>query len=247
MSMETYEALNELLSKVDQSGDLIKLPADADVYDKSVVELDPEGNVEVFPMVGDDEELLINARSIVSGRTMLKLIGKKIPAIKKPEMLYDVDVEFCIAAIKAVTFDPTYEHKYVCTCGRENVALFNSTEFTVRSYSKDDLTSTVTLSNNQVVSMKHLPLNEFLKDPNMTATTKMVMRIESVDGIEDRVAIKQWLERLKLPLRKEIQEATSQSLGGFQIEDLEHTCECGKKNPARINLLSGFFTQVLMN
>lgn len=247
MSIESYKALQELMSKVDTPSEAVLLPSEEGVYDPDIIELNDEGKVLVHPMISADEAIFSSAEAYTTGSGILELLKRRVEGCKQPEKLFEPDVIFLVAAIRALTFGSIYHVDVRCAgCGNEFEFDVDSNNLPVKRFGKDDVESEITLSNGQVVKTTHLPFQVLSK---LARTDDVdlgyVSRIMSVDGIEDRFAIGEWFKKIPLKLKKELKQHLSQPLGGFDQTTKAECPRCGFENQAEVSLLAGFFFNLL--
>lgn len=250
MSLDTYKALEQLMSKIQTPTEKVRLPAEKGVYPPEVIEFDEDGLVEVSPLITEDERLFASASAFTDGSGVFEMLKKRVEGCHKPELLYEPEVEFLVAAIRALTFTSEYEVKYTCTgCGKENDVIINSNDLMVKSYAAGDTTDGITLKNGQRVEFKQLPSKEQMKlaqakDPS----DQYLARITEVDGITDAFAIGKWFRALPLAIKKELVRPFKIPLGGFETDDIPTTCpHCQAENKVSVSLVAGFFIRMLVD
>jgi len=255
MSIETYKAVESLLSKIEAPQELISIPALQGVYDDSVIKTvidDPDSNeimVRVQPMVTSDEKFFASIDAFSNGTGIMKLLQLRVEGLKQPEKLYPSDVVTLANAIRAVSFGPEINTDVKCSsCGSEFTATVDTRALPITHYDATELDKTITLSNEQTVRYRPVTfLEEVRLDKVEDITEQYVARIISVDDVEDRLAIRKWVEKLPIRYSKELFAAFSKiNLGGIQDSNIPVKCEaCGTENKISIDILAGFFIEVL--
>jgi len=247
MSIESYQALQQLMSKIDVPAEAVRIPGGT-IYPSEVIETDEDGKVLVHGMISTDENLFSSVEAYTSGSGIIELLKRRVEGCHQPERLYEPDVVFLVAAIRAMTFTSIYEVEGVCEhCQKGFVATVDSNNLPVKTYEEDELINEMTLSNGQIVKWTYLPFSELMKlakidDPDVG----YISRIMSVDGIEDRHAISEWFKRLPLKLKKELTPNFRKKLGGFEADAAPVECpHCGQTTHVEVDLLAGFFTKLL--
>lgn len=75
------------------------LPSRGLFYSDDVVDMEPDGELDVFAMTAKDELLMKNPDALLNGTAVTALIKSCVPAVKKPEALLQTDVDALLVAI----------------------------------------------------------------------------------------------------------------------------------------------------
>lgn len=99
----------------------VKLPSGANYYDKSVVELNDDGEIGVMAMTGGDEIILKNPDALLNGSAMTTVIKSCVPSIKDPMKLLTNDVDVIMIAIRLATYGAGMDVGAICpSCKHSN-------------------------------------------------------------------------------------------------------------------------------
>ena len=207
---------NPLLAKLKLPGKVFVLPSSGKFYtNKELVETVENGDVHVKPLSAFDEINLKNPDLLFSGKSIVEVVKTCVPDIQKPTELFSKDVDALMIFMRLVTYGPNYDIKVTHTCkGAKEHAYTMNIEEIVQDMKvldeKDFENYNVTLPNGQVVQFqpvryKHvielLQKNESKKEFNAedikeNLIISVLSVIYSVDGIEDRQLIAEWIRSL---------------------------------------------------
>ncbi len=250
---------NPLLKNVRMPGLTFTLPSHGLFYhdqelDSSVV----NGKVEVYPMVTLDEIIISTPDKLLSGKALIEVFSRCIPQIKKPEKLLIKDVDFLMAALRIVSFGDTMiiSHTHSCDVNKPISYEVNITDLVKKAVPIDPTTLNqqydINLSNGQVVRLRPLVYQDVIELYQIASMTtqsgdilpdeaeKIVINglaalISSVDEINDRQLIKQWLHALPLKIRKEI-DTTARNLAPWGVDfTIDVKCKNCKK-PTKLSI-----------
>lgn len=99
----------------------VHLPTKGAYMPANYIEFDMDGTIPIFPMRAEDEYLLKNADSLLSGHALQKLLESCVPAIKKTSLVSAPDLDVLLLAIRAATFGEEMEVQAKCPkCGHDN-------------------------------------------------------------------------------------------------------------------------------
>ena len=121
----------------------VKLPSQGIWYDEDVIEFNQIGEVDVKPMLPNDEMAMANPETLISGESILKIITSCCEGVKKPEELYYPDVNALLLAIRKATYGDTIEQEYICPqCWSKKTDIENAEylRLTKEKYSGKELT-----------------------------------------------------------------------------------------------------------
>lgn len=251
---EPVQVTNPLLERLRIPGETFRLPSQGQFYKNG--ELDDgvkNGEVEVNPMTAIDEIVINTPDKLLSGKAVLEIFQHCIPQIKNPGELLAKDVDFLLVCLRLVTFGPKMEisHDHNCSENSKEHTYAIDLQQMVRSTKQIDATTlaqtyTMTMPNGQVVRLKPLTYSSVLQLYATVALTKaeniseteaellvvstLVHAIESVDGIDDRELIRQWVVSLSLGWKRELEKSIRVlSQWGVDLETTHKCKDCGEE------------------
>lgn len=243
---------NPLLQKLRLPGETFRLPSQGIFYTPGV--LDPSvknGEVEVFPLTTIDEIVFSTPDKLLSGKAVEEVFSRCVPQITNPRLLSAKDLDFLMVCLRMVSFGKELEVKFQHTCPDAKDHSYNINLQKIISSTKPvdpttiDQQYTTTLENGQVVVLKPLAYEDVIYLYETTMMRKMddlteveasalivstlVSLIRSVDGVEDREMIKQWVTQLPLKWKRQI-EQTAHSVSEWGVDlNVQHKCkDCGE-------------------
>ena len=92
----------------------VKLPSQGLWYDDDNISFNAIGEVDIMPMLPNDEMMLVNPESLISGDAIISVIKSCCPGIKRPEELYYPDINVLLLGIRKATYGNKMEQEYVC-------------------------------------------------------------------------------------------------------------------------------------
>lgn len=92
----------------------VKLPSQGLWYDDDNITFNAIGEVDIRPMLPNDEMMLVNPESLVSGDSIISVIKSCCPSIKRPEELYYPDINVLLLGIRKATYGDKIEQEYIC-------------------------------------------------------------------------------------------------------------------------------------
>ena len=92
----------------------VKLPSQGLWYDEDAIEFNAIGEVDIMPMLPNDEMKIVNPETLISGDAIISVIKSCCPGIKKPEELYYPDVNVLLLGIKKATYGDELIQNSVC-------------------------------------------------------------------------------------------------------------------------------------
>ena len=213
----TETIVNPLLAPLQLPGEIYQLPSRGLLYTNG--EIDPsatDAEIHVHAMTAFDEITMKNPSMLFSGKALTQVLRTTIPEILKPEELYSKDVDAIMIFLRLVTYGPEYElsinhgcenatdHNYMVNLQDtlNKIQYLDPTLFDTEYKVKLDNGQTVLL---QPVKYKHvielLRDNEKKKELSVedlqnNLRKSMLNIIKSVDGIEDRKMINEWITQL---------------------------------------------------
>lgn len=237
---ENIKSDNPLLARLRMPGATFKLPSQGIFYTNG--ELDEtvkNGEVEVYPMVAIDEIVMSTPDKLISGKAIQEVFMRCIPQIKKPAELLAKDVDFLMVALRSVSFGDTLEVSYQHDCENAKMHTYNvNLSQMIRATKAVDPTLIATeyahtMPNGQQLLLKPLTYGDIVELYQMAAMTKsndlseedaqalivntLAGVIKSVDGIDERELIRQWVAQLPLGWKRQL-EATAQSVTQWGVD-----------------------------
>ena len=198
------------------------------------------------------EEVILNTPDkLMSGRAVVEIFSRCIPQVKKPGLLLSKDVDFLMVCLRMVTFgqfmEITFEHD--CENAKEHSYMVDL-QAMIRETRAIDATKlneeyVHKTPNGQVVSLKPLTYTDIVQLYQTTALMKsddlseeeskklivdtLASVIKSVDAVTDKAFILEWVEKIPLKWKRDIQK-TAQSISQWGVEfETKHTCkDCGE-------------------
>ncbi|MEM2159562.1 MAG: hypothetical protein QXN55_01255 [Candidatus Nitrosotenuis sp.] len=257
---------NPLLAKVKLPGRVFQLPSRGTMYNGS--ELAPNvvnGEIHVHPMSALDEIVIKNPDLLFNGSAIETVLKTCIPDILKPHDLFARDVDAVMLFLRLVTYGNNYELHRIHTCDdAKSHSYVVDLEQQIQTMEYLDPTVvtdqyTVQLDNDQHVVIqpvryRHLleivKLNESKKEFSADDIQKTLMMnllniIKSVDGIEDKKMIRDWLKIIPAPFINKITTSVENTNAwGPKLEVMLECRDCGESFNAEIPINPvSFFTE----
>lgn len=208
---------NPLLQRLQLPGETFRLPSHGLFYSNGELRDDVvDGEIHVFPMTAYDEIVFKTPDMLLSGKAIDEVFARCIPQVLQPRRLLSKDVDYLITCLRVITYGPeitlTYTHD--CKDAKEHDYKVSLQQILRQAKSIDPTTLnsvySVTLENGQVVRLRPTTFNTILElnqnldqsneDDLKTIQQKimhvMVDMIESVDGINDKELIGEWMNAL---------------------------------------------------
>ena len=119
--MMNVNPLMDFARKVECS---VKLPSQGVWYDDDNITFNAIGEVDIMPMLPNDEMMLVNPEALISGDSIISVIKSCCPGIKRPEDLYYPDINTILLGIRKATYGNNMEQEYVCPeCWKKKVEI----------------------------------------------------------------------------------------------------------------------------
>lgn len=223
---------NPLLRKIKLPGATCRLPSGGMFYTSG--ELSPDtmnGEVHVYAMTTIDEIIMKSPDKMFSGDAIKEVFSRCIPQIMKPGELSAKDVDYLLAFLRKVTYGDEFEVSYNHECTPESKPhnyVISIGEHLNRTKIVDptslDAMYHIELPNNQVVALRPARYDDmlslqqsqlkYMNVPEITDEETMDMIVESmlaliksVDGLDDRDMIGEWLRSIPVDWMKQITES----------------------------------------
>lgn len=248
----TEQIANPLLANIRLPGETFRLPSQGLFYSRG--ELDSSvknGEVEVYPLTAIEEIILATPDKLLSGKAVLEVFTNCIPQVLNPGQLLAADVDYLMVCLRMVTFGPTMDISYNHHCSDKSKDHTYAVDLqqmirTTRSVDPTKIESEyfVTLPNGQVVIMKPLTQDAIVELYQNTALGKtgeitqeeaeslvvdtLANAVRSVDGDEDKMRIREWMSKISLGWKRQLERATQQASRWGVDFTTTHTCkDCG--------------------
>ncbi len=108
---QNFNPLMDFARKVECS---VKLPSNGGWYDDDVVTFNAINEIDIKPMLPNDEMAIVNPETLISGDTIIQIIKSCCPSVHKPEELYYPDVNTILLGIKKATYGDELSQQYIC-------------------------------------------------------------------------------------------------------------------------------------
>lgn len=92
----------------------VKIPSQGLWYDDDNITFNAIGEVDIMPMLPNDEMKIVNPESLISGDAIISLIKSCCPGIKRPEELYYPDVNALLLGIRKATYGDDLVQQFIC-------------------------------------------------------------------------------------------------------------------------------------
>lgn len=249
---EVQPAKNPLLDRLRLPGTTYRLPSLGVFYtDGELAEDVKNAEVEVYPMTTMDEIILSTPDKLLSGKAIEEVFARCIPQIRKARQLLARDVDFLMVCLRLVTFGQfmTVKHTHDCENAKEHEYSIDLNQIIAQTQSIDptrvDQEYVITLPNDQRINLKPMSfagamgiheLAAMTKQESLTeeeiskfAVTSLSSVINSVDGIRDQAAIREWIVQLPLGWKQLIENKLYDlSNWGLETTVIRKCQDCGE-------------------
>ena len=110
----TNPGINPLMDFARKVECSVKIPSQGLLYDEDTIEFNAIGEVDIMPMLPNDELSIVNPESLISGDAIIGLIKSCCPGVKRPEDLYYPDVNVILLGIRKATYGDELIQTGVC-------------------------------------------------------------------------------------------------------------------------------------
>jgi hypothetical protein len=242
---------NPLLAKVKVPGKIFQLPSKGLMYTNG--ELSPaveNGEVHVYPLSAMDEIKMKNPDMLFSGKAFDDVIRQCVPDVLKPLELFGKDVDALMTFIRVVTYGADFEieTKHSCPTAKDRIYAIDLNGVIGSMVPMEptmlDTYYSVTLENGQVVVLEPIRLkhvvemlqtslvnkeNPSFEDIQKSLVGNLLNMIRSVDGIEDKALISEWVTQVPTTYISSIADKLTMANDWGPSFDREVKCkDCGE-------------------
>lgn len=206
---------NQLIQNL--PGDLTRLPSNGLLYDEGVLdESVVNGEVNVYPMSAFEEIAMKDINGIINGTVITTVFTRCVPQVKRPECLYEKDVNHLLMVLRKITYGNTITITYEHDCENAKMHKYEiPLHQIINSAIYADPTSiqesyTAVMDNGQVVQLQPIKYTDIITLMQDAADYESLTRYElqlkmlestvklvkSVDGITDKEKIEEWCKSI---------------------------------------------------
>ena len=217
--------VNPLLERARIPGQTFALPSRCIFYNDGEVDeaARMSGEVMIMPMVTIDELIMKTPDRLLNGTAIAEVFSRCIPQVLKPNGMLAKDIDFLMICLRRVTYGEDYTIVYTHDCedAKEHTYVVPLDELLASGKALDvehaETNYTLTLPNGQVVKVsppkyyEMMRLYQTVEDDARTpveyaqgvcdATTSIIV---SVDGINDKKLIREWVTTIPAGYTKQI-------------------------------------------
>ncbi len=259
---------NPLLLSIRMPGETFRLPSGGLFYPAESGILAPhvtDGEIVIFPMTALDEIAFKTPDLLFSGQAVEQVFARCVPDVLKPKELLAKDVDFILIALRKVSYGLEMEMQYKHKC--ENAKLHSyiaSIDKFIRMSKRIDPSRiisdfTIDLMNGQKAKLAPLNYKSFVEIMQASDQTSDVDTPEkiaaglynsiskiilSVDGIDDKAMIIEWLSKIPPKMISQITSAIDKTTEwGPDFKTIITCKDCGQEESVQtpLNPLT-FFT-----
>jgi hypothetical protein len=257
------QPVNPLLEKLKLPGRIFELPSRGIFYTDGELSGGPEVHVRALSAM--DEINLKNPDQLFSGKAIEAVLPNCVEGVVKPNQLLAKDVDAIMLFLRTVTYGPGLElrAKHTCKDAKEHTYTLNVDEMVADIKPIDPTTVeasfSLTLPNGQVVKLRpsrycnaidlikeNANKKTFTVDDQKQNLLQMLLDfVKSVDGIEDRAQLTEWLKQVPTTWVTQITEQVEKAHGWGPNLTRKVACkDCGEEFEidVPINPIS-FFTE----
>ena len=111
---KTNPGINPLMDFARKVECSVKIPSQGLLYDEDMIEFNAIGEVDIMPMLPNDELMIVNPETLISGDAIISLIKSCCPSIHNPEELYYPDVNALLLGIRKATYGSELIQSGIC-------------------------------------------------------------------------------------------------------------------------------------
>lgn len=242
---------NPLLQKLKLPGRIFQLPSRGLLYTNGEINPSATDSEIMFHALTAFEEIeLKNPDLLFSGKALSQVLKTTAPQILKPDELYSKDVDCIMLFLRLVTYGPSYElsinhgcegstsHSYIVDLEQvlQNVNYLDPTLF--------DTDFKVHLENGQIVQLQPVKYKDVIamlkenekkekltvEDMKRNLHMSLMNIIKSVDGIEDKTLIAEWITQVPAAnITKIADQIEATNKWGPNLDHKVNCKDCGKE------------------
>jgi hypothetical protein len=215
---------NPLLDKIRIPGETFRLPSRGLFYNHNELSDDVvDGEVHVLPMTTVDELAFKSADKLFTGQAVAEVFARRIPQIQQPMKLLSKDVDYLMMCLRLVSYGENMELEIAHDCDDAKEHSYNvPVREVIQATHELDPTSvskfSFTTPNGQTITLRPPVFEDVLRvyqtesnleDLDNEEIASMIFdnlsgMIRSVDDVEDRAHIKEWLANIPAGWVKDI-------------------------------------------
>ena len=206
---------NQLIQNL--PGDLTRLPSNGLIYDEGILDESViNGEVNVYPMSAFEEVAMKDVNGIINGTTIPTVFARCVPQIKKPEELYEKDVNHLLMVLRKITYGNTITVTYQHNCENAKMHKYDiPLNSIINSVVYADPTAilesyTAVMENGQVVQLQPIRYIDIIKlmqdaadyeslskfELQLKMLESTVNLVKSVDGETNKEKINEWCKKI---------------------------------------------------
>lgn len=162
-----------------------QLPSLGKFYDDDVVEVPENGELAVFSMTAKDEMIMKNPDALLNGEAVARVIASCVPAVKKPRMLVNNDVDALLVAIQGATAGDIIQISTKCPKCEETVEAEASIEASLQNMTL--LEDTYKFETESVLEIEVRPFTYESTVKAGIANFQSTRSLQSLQNIEDEM------------------------------------------------------------
>lgn len=247
---QNTQAVNPLMSKIKLPGRIFKLPSGGYLYKNGELsDTCKDGEIHVRPMSALAEIKIKNPDMLFSGLAIREVLAECIEEIKNPLELFGRDVDALMCFLRVVTYGPKFRVDADHGCLDSKTHSYEiDIEQIVNEIRELDPTTIgtryeVKLANDQVVTLEPIRFKHIVdllqannkdlptaQDIQNNMISNLLNMINNVDGISDKVLIKEWVENAPAPYISAVANALESSNEWGPKFEQQVTCrDCGEQ------------------
>lgn len=240
---------NPLLSRIRIPGETFRLPSGGIFYGPGVLsEKVVDGEIYVYPMTAIDELVLKTPDMLFTGKAIEEVFSRCIPDVLDVKRMLTKDVDFLMICLRKVSYgqDMEISYKHTCENAKEQVYKVSVQDFLNHTKRLDPIKAkkdfSLILTNGQVIEFEPITFDNYvrLSQTNDTETDpeKVIGRlslaissiIRSVDNINDKALIQEWVSKLPPILLKQLTENVEKTTEwGSDFKTKVKCTDCGQE------------------
>ena len=175
---QNFNPLMDFARKVECS---VKLPSQGLWYDEDDIVFNQIGEVDIKPMLPNDEMIMANPETLISGESILKIIKSCCEGIKNPENLYYPDINTILLGIRKASYGEKLEQQYICpNCWSKKSDIENAEyiRLTIEKFEGNELTEEDAKQIKEEADKTTKPIIDKMERDNKILITPQVIEID---------------------------------------------------------------------